>query len=305
MTPRSLLRLQKKLTSLPGVKRILPDSWYLRALFQLRIGRPLNLSRPRSFNEKLQWLKIYDRDPRYAKLVDKYAVREHIAETIGEEYLVKLLAGPYESFDQIRFDLLPERFALKCTHDSGSAVICRDKATFDYAAARAKLSRALSRNCYWPARERPYYLVPPRIIVEEYLEDPDAQELADYKLMCFNGKVKCSFVCNDRFTPSGILVTFFDRQWNRLPFERHYPASRKEIPKPENYEKMVELAETLARDLTFVRVDFYDVGGKIYFGELTLYPGGGLEEFTPEEWDYRLGEWLVLPPRRAKRSQRA
>lgn len=295
-----LLRFLKKITSLPGLRALLPDAWYLRALYHIRLNRPLNLRNPQAFNEKLQWLKLYDRNPLYTQLVDKYAVREYVADKIGAQYLVPLLAPPCDAYDQIDFSALPERFVLKCNHDSGSVVICHDKSTFDHAAARAKLTKALKRNCYWLSREYPYRDVPPKIIVEQYLEN-STHELTDYKFLCFHGKALYSFVGTERFAQTGLKLTFFDREWNRLPFERHYRASEHEIPKPRHYEQMLRLAETLAQDFIFVRVDFYDLNDQIYFGELTFYPGGGLEEFSPEEWDFRIGDALKLPDKKTLR----
>lgn len=150
-------------------------------------------------------------------------------------------------------------------------------------------------NYYWGNREWPYKNIKPRIIAEEYLEEgTDSNELIDYKLMCFNGNVKCSFVCTDRYSGDGLKVTFYDREWRRMPFMRKYPASDFDIPKPEKYDLMIELAEKLSYKIPFLRVDFYEVGDKVYFGEATFYPGSGYEKFEPEEWDYRLGNWIEI-----------
>ena len=153
----------------------------------------------------------------------------------------------------------------------------------------------MKKNYFYFGREWPYKNVKPRIIIEEYMEDANTQEINDYKFMCFNGKVKCSFVCTDRRSKEGLKVTFFDLNWNKLPFERHYPTSKKEIEKPSNYNLMIELSEKLAKNIPFIRVDWYEINGQVYFGELTFFPGCGLEEFTPEEWDYKLGDWIELP----------
>ena len=271
-----------------------PDTLYLRWIYWRIIGKRLNLKHPQTFNEKLQWLKLYDRNPLYTTLVDKYAVKKWVADKIGEQYIIPTL-GVWNSFDAIDFDTLPHQFVLKCTHDSGGIVICRDKATFDKQSARKKLTKSLKTNFYDSGREWPYKNVPPRIIAEKYMsEDDGSQELKDFKLMCFNGKVKCSFVCTERFTKDGLKVTFYDTNWNVMPFERHYPRSKTPIAKPLNYDEMVELAEKLSRDIPFVRVDFYSVKGKTYFGEMTFYPGSGFEEFTPSEWDKTLGDWVKL-----------
>lgn len=268
------------------------DEKFLKRCYKARMKKELNLENPQTFNEKLQWLKLYDRKPIYTTMVDKCAVKGYVAERIGEEYIIPTL-GVWDSFDEIDFDALPNRFVLKCAHDSGGLVICKDKASLDLDAARKKLEKSLKREWFYCGREWPYKNVKPRIIAEQYMSD-DNGELCDYKLMCFNGKVKCSFVCSERYSAKGLHVTFFDREWNAMPFERKYPACREGLPKPLNYDKMLELAEQLSSGIPFVRVDFYEVFGKIYFGELTFYPGGGWEKFTPEEWDYELGSWIQL-----------
>lgn len=275
--------------------RWLPDTLYLKHQYHAFIGHKLNLSSPIGFNEKLQWLKLYNRDPFQKTLVDKQAVKEYIAETIGEEYVIPTL-GVYAHFDDIDFDTLPDQFVLKCTHDSGSTVVCNNKATFNTAAARKKLTKKLKQNLFWWGREWPYKDVQPQIIAEAYMEDANGR-LDDYKFMCFNGQVKCSFVCTDRFSDKGLHITFFDPDWNVMPFERSYPAVKEGLPKPSQYEKMVELAQTLSKGIPFVRVDFYEADGKIYFGEMTFYPGCGFEAFQPEQWDKTLGDWITLPPK--------
>ena len=275
----------------------LPDSLYLRYVYWRVMGVPLHLKNPQTFNEKLQWLKLYDRNPLYTTLVDKYAVKKWVADKIGEQYIIPTL-GVWNHFDEIDFDKLPNQFVLKATHDSGGLVICRNKKTFDKQAAREKLEKSLKNNFYYMGREWPYKNVPARIIAEKYMEDnASAQELNDFKLMCFNGQVKCSFVCTERSTKSGLKVTFYDTNWQEMPFERHYPRSKTPIAKPLSYDEMVELAEKLSKDIPFVRVDFYSVQGKVYFGEMTFYPGSGLEEFTPSEWDKKIGDYLLLPLR--------
>lgn len=274
----------------------IPDKLYLKLMYRFIMGKKLNLNNPKTFNEKLQWLKLYSRDPLYTTLVDKYAVKEYVANVIGEDYIIPTI-GVYEKFDDIDFSTLPDKFVIKCTHDSGGVVVCKDKSKLDVAIAREKISKCLKRNFYYIGREWPYKNVKPRIIIEEFMEDDKNEDLNDYKFMCFNGKVKCSFVCSDRRSKDGLKVTFFDLDWNKMPFQRHYPTSKKEIPKPVNYDKMIQLSEKLAKDLPFARVDFYEVNGKVYFGEITFFPGNGTEEFTPEEWDYTMGSWINLPGR--------
>lgn len=280
----------------------LSDEKFLKMMFKVKINRRLNLDNPRSFNEKMQWLKLNNRNYEYTMMVDKYLVREYIKEKIGDKYLIPLL-GVWEKAEDIDFESLPEKFVLKCNHNSGMGLcICRDKKTFDKDEAIRKLNYALKQDYYLNSREWPYKNVKRRIIAEELLENckdesddsKNEMDLPDYKFMCFNGKVKCSFVCSDRFSEDGLKVTFYDRDWEKMNFERHYPASKKKISKPVNYEKMIELAEILSKNIPFLRVDFYEVNNVIYFGELTFYPGGGFEEFTPYSADKMLGEWINL-----------
>lgn len=273
---------------------VIPDDIYIRINYRLRLGKKIDLTNVRSFNEKLQWLKLYDRNPLYTQLVDKYEVRKYISKTIGEEYLIPLI-GVWDKFEDIDFSKLPNQFVLKCNHDSGGLVICTDKTKLDIKAAREKINKSLKTNYYYSAREWPYKNVKPRIICEKYMVDESGVELKDYKFMCFNGEVKCSFVCLNRNSSSGLNVDFYDMDWNLMPFERHYPSSGTAIPKPKNFNKMVEFAEKLSNYIHFVRVDFYETNGKLYFGELTFYPGAGFEEFTPESYDYLLGSWIKLP----------
>ncbi len=279
---------------------LLPDKLYLQLMFRHRMGKRLNLDNPKTFNEKLQWLKLYDRKPEYTKMVDKYTAKKYVASKIGKQYIIPTL-GVWKRFEDIDFDKLPNQFVLKCTHDSGGLVICRDKSKFDIKSARDKINKSLKRNYYYSGREWPYKNVPPRIIAEKYMEDSQTVDLHDYKIMCFNGKAKCSFVCSGRNTDAGLHVTFFDRDWNALPFERHYPSEKNGLPCPKNYKKMIEAAEKLSKNIPFVRVDFYEVVGEMYFGELTFYPGSGFEEFNPECWDKKLGQLLQLPQKPSKK----
>jgi len=279
--------------------RVFPDHLYLKVKYQLTIRRKLNLNYPSTFNEKLQWLKLYDRKPMYTQLVDKYEVREYVKKTIGDEYLIPLL-GVYDNFDDIDFQKLPNQFVLKCTHDSGGVVICKNKNDFDQESARKKINKCLKHNYFYLGREWPYKDIRPRIICEKYMEDESSKELRDYKYMCFNGKVKCSFVVLNRNSTTGINVDFYDLDWKLMPFERHYPNSGINISKPQNYQKMIEFAERLSKDIPFLRVDFYEVNGQLYFGELTFYPGSGFEEFTPESYDELLGRWIELPNKNLK-----
>ena len=281
-----LLKLDKK-----NIIRI-NDKKYIQLEFLKQFNRLPNLDNPESFNEKLQWLKIYDRNPLYSLMVDKYEVKKYVANIIGNEYIIPTI-GIYDHFDDIDFENLPNRFVIKCTHDSGSVVICNDKKSFDIKKAKERINKYLKREYYYEHREWPYKNVKPRILVEKSISSN--KQLMDYKIMCFNGNPLYSFVCTDRFNKSeGLAVTFFDLEWNKMPFKRHYRVDENVIEKPEKYNEMIELSKKLSEDIPFLRVDFYEVNGKIYFGELTFFPGGGLEEFTPEEWDYKLGSLIDL-----------
>ena len=270
------------------------DKQYLVLMGKVRMNKKMNIENPKTFNEKLQWLKLYDRNPEYTKMVDKYEAKKYVSEIIGDEYIIPTL-GIYNNFDEIDFEKLPNQFVMKCTHNSGGNIICKDKGHFDYKFARKWMGNCLKRNYYNYNKEWVYKNIKPRIIVEKYMQDRGEDELKDYKLMCFNGKVKCSFVCSDRYNNKGLKVDFFDINWNKMPFERKYPNSTQKIQKPINYELMIEFAEKLSRNIPFLRVDFYEINGKIYFGELTFFPGSGFEEFRPEKYDRILGDMLELP----------
>ena len=279
--------------AIKGYLNWMPDKTYLKIKYRLKIGKKLNLKNPKTFNEKLQWLKLNDRKPIYTKLVDKYEVRKYIQEKIGEEYLIPLI-DVYNNVEEINFEKLPNQFVLKCTHDSGGIVICKDKSKLDIEKTKKKLKNAFKRNYFYWGREWVYKDIKPKIICEKYMKEENKDDLTDYKLMCFNGKVKCSFVCLNRNTEKGLSIDFYDRNWNKMPFKRHYPNSNIITSKPDNYERMIELAEILSKEINFVRVDFYEIDGKLYFGELTFFPGSGFEEFIPEKYDTILGEWINI-----------
>lgn len=257
------------------------------------MGYKLDLNNPKTFNEKLQWIKLHNRDPLYTKLVDKYEVRGYVAETIGEEHLIPLL-GVWDNVDDIDFNKLPDQFVLKCTHDSGGLIICRDKPKLDIKTAKKKIKSCLKFNYYWAWREWPYKNVRPRIIAEKYMVDESKTELKDYKLFCFNGIPKALFVATER----GIHQTkadFFDTEFKHLPLKQGYPNNmQRQIIKPKGFGEMLFLAEKLTTNLVFCRVDFYDINGHVYFGELTLTHFSGLKPFEPKEWDYKFGDWINL-----------
>lgn len=270
------------------------DELYLQILYFLRMGKMLHLNPPVTYNEKLQWLKLHDRHPEYTQMVDKAMAKEYAAGIIGNEYIIPTL-GVWDKFEDIDFDTLPNQFVLKCTHDSGGVVICTDKDKLDISKAKKKINRSMRRNYFYGTREYPYKNVKPRIIAEEYMEDEN-KELVDYKLLCFNEEVKYSLVCSERFSKAGLKVTFFDREWNKLPITQKDPSSDLAILKPYNYDKMIVLAEKIAKKVAnpFVRIDFYDIRGHIYFGEITFYPTSGLSAIKPEKWDRILGDEIKI-----------
>ena len=271
----------------------MPDSLYLKMIFRAKLSYSLNLKNPKTFNEKVQWLKINDCKPIYTQLADKYEVRKFVAEKIGEEYLIPLL-GVWDSADEIDFSTLPSQFVLKCNHDSGGIVICTDKATFDIKTARNKLNKHLKRNFYYVCREQQYKNIKPRIICEKYMVDESGTELKDYKIFCFNGKPKVIQVNYDRFING--KKNLYDIEWNYIPVAMTYPTDPNVIiNKPSKLEEMLHLAKILSKDYSFVRVDFYSIDDKIYFGELTFTPAAGFGKFEPEEFDFEMGSWLELP----------
>ena len=282
-------------------KRILTlkDDTFVKLKYKEMMNRTLNLKEPKTFNEKIQWMKLYNKNPNYTKMVDKFEVKNYVSNIIGDKYIIPTI-GIYNNFDDINFEELPEKFVLKCTHDSGSTIICKNKNKFNIDEANKKIIKSMKTNFYYMGREWAYKDVKPRIIIEAYMQEEGKNELTDYKFMCFNGKVECSFVCLNRTSEDGLNVDFYDKNWKKMPFERHYKNSNIILDKPSNYDLMIELAEKLSKDIPFVRVDFYDIDGKIYFGELTFYPGCGFEEFNPEEWDKKLGDLIKLPKKEEK-----
>ena len=275
---------------------LLPDSWYLKYRYKQVFGRSLDLKHPKAFSEKNQWLKLHDRKPIYSKLVDKYEVKPIIAKIIGDEYIINTL-GVCDNYEDIDFDKLPNQFVLKCTHDSASITICLDKTKFDKNQHAWKYNNIYMKRDYYHYENKQwaYKGIKPRIIAEEYIQDDQYDSLSDYKLYCFNGVARGVYVTINRFT--NLSVSMYDMDWNLMPFEHIHPNQGEKIEKPKNLELMRELAEKVAKfiDNPFVRVDFYETNGKVYFGEITFYPEGGMGYFDPIEWDYMLGSWMKLP----------
>lgn len=277
-----------------GLSRFITDDrLYLKVAYFLSMnGRVLHLDHPRTYSEKLQWLKLNEQHEEYTKLVDKVQAKEYVASIISDSHIIPTL-GVWERFDDIDFDKLPNRFVLKCSHDSQGIVICRDKSQLDIDAARRKINRCLKRNYYYCGREYPYRNVPKRILAEQFLVDESGTELKDYKFFCFDGEVKMLYVASER--GKATKFDFFDLDFNHLPFRQSYPTSKKKLAKPKNFDQMIDIARQLSQGFRHVRVDLYNVNGKIYFGELTFFNNAGLLPFQPHEWDERIGEWLKLP----------
>jgi len=288
----SCIRMPYRVLSQCGFFNWIPDSIYLRVLFRVRVGKKLNLKNPQTFNEKLQWLKLYNRKPEYTTMVDKYAVKQWVTERIGGEYVVPTI-GVWDFFDEINFDILPNQFVLKCTHDSGGLVICQDKNKLDRELVRARIERSLKKNYYYHSREWPYKNVKPRIIAEKYLQDGNTKRLPVYKVFNFMGNPRIiQVIQNDKTAEES--VDYFDFEWNRLVLQQNYPNSEWCPPRPQQLKEMLELARKLSQSIPFVRTDFYEVNGTLYFSEITFYSDGGMAKFHPEEWDRRFGDWIDL-----------
>ena len=292
-----------------GFYKYMTDEAYLKRMYRATLGKELNLENPVTFNEKLQWLKLHNRRPEYTIMVDKFRVRDYISKTIGEEYLIPLL-GVWNSPDEIDFGTLPNRFVLKCNHNSGLGMcICKDKTKLNIKKVKRNLKAGLANDFYYYTREWPYKDVPRKIICEKYMTDcgnhtqncstndsnKDIQdELKDYKFFCFNGKVRFFKIDFDRFVDHG--ANYYDLDGNLLPFGEVVcpPKPERKLEIPKSLEQMVMLATKLSANHPFLRVDFYDVCGKVYFGELTFFPNSGWGEFVPKEWDIKLGEYLNI-----------
>lgn len=292
MIKQQICRIAIRGAKILHLDHAIPDKQYLQLLYRRVFDKKLHLDNPLSFNEKLQWLKLYNRNPLYTKLVDKYEVKKYIAEKIGEQYIIPTL-GVWDNFDDIDFDSLPNQFVLKCTHDSGGLVIVKDKSKFDKDTANKKINKCLKRNYYWQGREWPYKDVKPRIIAEKFISFGEEGDIPDYKFYGFNGKVTALMVATER--QSGhTKFDFFDNNFNYLPFRWGHDHASVRPTKPENFNKMLDIASVLSKGFPHIRVDLYNVNGNIYFGELTFTHWSGMCPFEPEEWDYKFGSWIEL-----------
>ncbi len=282
-----------------GLFRKMSDKQYLSMMYRFFYNgkKKLNLENPQTLTEKIQWLKLYDRRPIYTSMVDKYEVKKIIAERVGTEHVIPAL-GIYDKFEEIDFDKLPEQFVLKCTHDSGGIYFCRDRAKFNKEDAKVFFEKRLARSSYDQSREWAYKNVRPRIVAEPYMEGLGNSDSVEYKVSCFDGKVEFLTVCRGiaHISFDGWTNDFYDREFRFLPFRtKHHNNSGIDHQKPEQLQEMIEFCEKVAEGIPYLRVDFYLLKGKIYFGEATFYTWGGFMHFTPPEWDKKLGDLVHLP----------
>ena len=266
---------------------------YLELRYEAVFKKKLNLENPTTFNEKMQWLKLYDQNPLHTEMVDKYLSKKIVSDRIGDQYITKLL-GVWDNVDEIDVSQLPEKFVLKTTHDCGGVVICKDKESFSLKKAKKFLRKHMKREYFYHCREWPYKNVKPRIIAEEFLQDGDNSILPVYKILCFDGEPRIIQTIQNDKKPNE-TIDYFDPRWNLLDLRQNYPNSPKPLPKPEKLEEMLSLAKTLAEGKSFIRVDLYSANGKIYFSEFTFFSDAGFAAFHPEHWDQTLGDWITLP----------
>ena len=272
--------------------RFIPTKPYLKMVYKIKTGKKLNLKNPVGFNEKLNWLKVNDVHPEYTDYADKIKVREIVKEKIGEDICFPLL-GQWDRYEDIDFDSLPDQFVLKCNHDSASVNAVNDKSKINHKALKKFYKGRLKLNVYTIGREYPYKNIKPKIIAEKYMTPEGESDIKDYKFFCFNGKPEIMFIATDRSIDC--KFDFFDMDFNHLDIENIHPQSGKTIEKPALFEEMKAMAEKLAEGMKFVRIDLYEIEGKIYFGEFTFFHGGGFWLFNPPEWEKKLGDMITLP----------
>lgn len=288
---------------LQNLSFLFPDKLYLTLLFRCKMGYWIDWKNPKTFSEKLQWLKLYNRKPEYTTMVDKFAVKEYVAKIIGEEYIIPTL-GVWDTPEDINWDELPNQFVLKTTHDSGTVIVCKDKNEIDFKIVKKRLKKSLKKNYFYHGREWPYKNVKRRIIAEQYMKDRDSEDLIDYKFYCFNGEPIYCQVIRDRRSKE--TIDFYDADWNHMPFVGLNPIAENslvsivkngitQVVKPYKLEDMFSICSKVASQIPFVRVDLYSIQSKVYMGEITFYPANGMGVFTPQEWNYKFGEFISLP----------
>ena len=280
------------------LEHTMPDKALLSIKYKHYFHKKLNWDNPETFSEKIQWLKLYGRTPTNVIMADKYAVKEYVKNSIGKQYVIPLL-GVWDRPEDIDFSKLPDRFVIKCNHNSGTGLfICRDKSRLDEEVVRKGLRKGLREDYYIRSREYAYKNIPRKIIAEEYMEDAETKELRDYKFFCFNGEPRALFIASGRLQgEDSVTFDFFDMNYNHLPFTNGHPNAKVLPEKPKCFEEMKQLATLLSVGMPHVRIDFYEVNGRVYFGEFTFSHWGGLKPFEPEEWDYKFGSWIHLPKR--------
>ena len=284
---------------LQKISCLVSDKPYLEMMYWLNLGKKLNLKHPVTFNEKLQWLKLYNHNPEYTVMVDKVKAKEYVAKLIGEEHIIPTL-GVWDDPDDIDFDALPNQFVLKCNHNSGTGMcICRDKSKLDIEKVKAELRKGSKENYFMRWREWPYKNVPRKILAEKFMVDESGTELKDYKIFCFNGEPRYCQVISDRNTDE--KIDFYDMHWKRLVglvglvgLNDKVHNSEYAIPCPESFEDMKQMASLLAKSIPFSRIDFYEINHQAYFGEITFFPATGFGNFNPREWNVKMGDMITL-----------
>lgn len=279
-----------------GYLKFVPDEVWLKYKYKQVFGKELDLNNPVTFNEKLQWMKLNYKNPLCSKMVDKITAKEYVKKLLGDKIKTIPTVGVWDSFDDINFDSLQDQFVLKCNHDSGGLVICRDKSKFDRDSAKKKIMKCLKTNYFWHGRETVYKEIKPKIFAEKYMEDKQGNQLTDYKFYCFDGQVKLLYISTGLENHKTAKISFYDLSFNQMPFSRtDYRVFDKTPAKPRHFDEMIKLSEILSSGFPFLRVDLYEINDEIYFSELTFIPCSGLMKVSPEKWDFEMGKWLKLP----------
>ncbi len=273
--------------------KILPDKLYLQLMYFKHFRKFINFNNPKNFNEKIQYLKLKYRSNELTEMADKYKVKQYVSKLIGNEYVIPTL-GVWSTTEEINFNELPKKFVLKCNNDSGGVVICKDKQALNIEETKKFLNSRLNNNGFWYGREWPYKNIKPCIIAEKYMENNGQNELIDYKFFCFNGQPKVVLVCSERFASNNMCKTYFDENWSLLNIMEANHRIDKEQKKPQSFEKMKTISQKLAKGMPFVRIDFYEIEGSLYFGEITFFPASGLEKFKPEKWNNIFGDMIDI-----------